>query len=96
MLTERYVPIQLFFLGVLLSSLSQKDKKVFAHSQLIAATYFPTSITRFKRVEIKQTMTIVHKLVSEESVLRSRTTKPPPSTVSIVLARIFGVNASKS
>ena len=42
------------------------------------------------------TMTMVYRLVNEESEERSRMIKPPPSTVSIVLAKRFGVSASKS
>jgi hypothetical protein len=47
-----------------------------------------------RRIEL--TMTIVYRLVSEDSEESSRMTKPPPSTVSMVLARRFGVSASKS
>lgn len=42
------------------------------------------------------TITMVYKLVSEDRERSSNTIKPPPSTVSIVLARRFGVKASKS
>ena len=41
-------------------------------------------------------MTMVYRLVSEDKERSNRITNPPPSTVSIVLARRFGVKASKS
>lgn len=43
-----------------------------------------------------RTITIVHRLVSDASDRNIKTIIPPPSTVSIVLASRFGVNASKS
>lgn len=42
------------------------------------------------------TITIVHRLVREDRERSSSIISPPPSTVSIVLARRFGVKASKS
>jgi len=45
---------------------------------------------------VVHTITIVHRLVSDVSDRNINTTKPPPSTVSIVLASRFGVKASKS
>jgi hypothetical protein len=46
--------------------------------------------------DINHTITIVNKLVNEDKERSSNTINPPPSTVSIVLANKFGVNASKS
>lgn len=43
-----------------------------------------------------QTIAIVYSCFKEDIVLRRRTTKPPPSTVSTVLAKRLGVRASKS
>lgn len=39
---------------------------------------------------------MVYRLVNEDKDRSSKTIKPPPSTVSIVLAKRLGVKASKS
>ena len=44
----------------------------------------------------KRTIAIVYSCLNEDIVFKSRTTIPPPSTVSIVRAKRFGVIASKS
>ena len=58
---------------------------------------FLWKIIKIKAVgEITRTITMVQRLVSEEREQRINTINPPPCTVSIVLARRFGVRASKS
>jgi len=51
-----------------------------------------------KQLSLKatHTITMVYRLVSEDRDRNSNMINPPPSTVSIVLARRFGVKTSKS